>query len=113
MSRKLKELQVLNAPAALQILTWEDFDAALSLVGLEGDKEAPIGEVTSALPVGLAALLLPTADEERLRWAVRWRADPPGRDVAFVVHTIVWDGKSFRVTLHRQTLGAKSKEIAL
>ena len=112
-SRKLKELQVLNAPAALQILTWEDFGAALSLVSLDGAKEAPIGEATSALPVGLTAVLLPTADMERLKWVVRWSADPPDRDVAFVLHTVVWDGKAFKVTLRRESLGAKAKELAL
>jgi hypothetical protein len=112
-SRKLKELQVLNAPAALQILTWEDFDAALSLAGMDGVKETPIGEVTNALPVGLHSRLVPTADLERLRWVARWSADPPGRDVAFVLHTIVWDGKAFHVTVKRASLGQKAKEVAL
>jgi hypothetical protein len=56
---------------------------------------------------------VPTADLERLRWVARWSADPPGRDVAFVLHTIVWDGKAFHVTVKRASLGQKAKEVAL
>ena len=61
-SRKLKELGVFSGPAALVILTWEDYKAALSLVGLDGDKEAPAGEPTVALPVG----------EAEPDWATDW-----------------------------------------
>ena len=61
-SRKLKELGVLTGPAALVVLTWEDYGASLSLVGLDGDKETPMGEATRGLPVGLTALLLPASD---------------------------------------------------
>jgi tetratricopeptide (TPR) repeat protein len=112
-SRKLKELGVLNGPAALQILTWEDFGAALSLVATDGGKEALVGEATTALPAGLAALLVSSADVTRLGWSVRWRNDPPGRDVAFVLSTVIWDGKTFRVKVRRETLSAKSKEATL
>ena len=63
--------------------------------------------------MGLTSLLLPTADLERLKWVVRWTADPPNRDVSFVLHTVVWDGKSFRVALRKETLGTKAKELAL
>jgi hypothetical protein len=109
-SRKLKELGVFSGPAALVIVTWEDYAAALSLAALDGDKETPIGEATAALPVGLAAVMLPAADADRLRWVVRWRNDPPGRDVAFVRHTVTWDGKSFKVMVTPGRLAAKDKE---
>ena len=112
-SRKLKELGVLTGPAALVILTWEDFGAALSLAGSSGGQEEPVGEATVGLPVGLDALLLPAADVDRLKWTVRWKNDPPGHDVAFVRTTLIWDGKTFRVSVSTGTLGAKSKEVAL
>lgn len=112
-SRKLKELGVFSGPAALLIVTWEDFGAALSVAGLEADKELPIGEATTALPMGLVSLSLPAADLERLRWVARWRNDPPGRDVAFVAHTLIWDGKAFKVTVKPGTLAAKDKEAAI
>jgi Ca-activated chloride channel homolog len=112
-SRKLKELGVLTGPAALVVLTWEDYAAALALVGLDGVKETPAGEATAGQPVGLVALLLPTGDLDRLKWSVRWRNDPPGRDVPFVAHTLIWDGKAFRVKVAKGTLAAKDKEAAL
>jgi tetratricopeptide (TPR) repeat protein len=111
-SRKLKELGVLNGPAALQILTWEDYGAALSLTALDGDKETLVGEATTALPAGLSALLLSSADVERLRWVVRWKNDAPGRDVTFVLCTVIWDNKQFHVKVRPGTIGAKSKEAA-
>ncbi len=112
-SRKLKELGVLTGPAALLVLTWEDYGAALSLVGLDGGKEVPAGEATVGLPVGLTALLLPAADVDRLKWTARWKNDPPGHDVAFVADTVVWDGKAFHVKVAKGTLPAKEKEAAL
>ncbi len=72
-----------------------------------------MGEATSGLPVGLTALLLPAADATRLAWTVRWKNDPPGRDVAFARTTLVWDGKAFHVTVAKGTLRAKGKEAAL
>jgi len=112
-SRKLKELGVFAGPATLTIVTWEDYGAGLSLVPLDGDKETAAGDPTSALPVGLASVLMPTGDAERLKWVVRWRNDPPGRDVAFVVQTIAWDGKAFKVKVQPGTLAAKEKESAI
>lgn len=112
-ARKLKELQVFAGPATFQILTWEDMAASLLLVGLDGDKESPIGEVSDAADVGLTARLVPTTESEKLRWAVRWRKDPPGRAVRFVLHTLVWDGKGFRVTLRPGELAPAKTEAAL
>jgi ferric-dicitrate binding protein FerR (iron transport regulator) len=112
-SRKLKELGVFAGPAALMIVTWEDYGAGLSLVPLDGDKETTVGETTSAIPVGLASVLMPAADADRLQWVVRWKNDPPGRDVAFVVQTITWDGKAFKVKVQQATLAAKEKESTL
>ncbi|APR78494.1 Hypothetical protein A7982_03841 [Minicystis rosea] len=112
-SRKLKELGVLSGPATLVIVTWEDYAAALSLAALDGTKETPIGEATTALPMGLVAVIVPTAEAERLRWAVRWRSDAPGRDVAFTRHTITWDGKAFAVKVQAGKIAAKEKESLL
>lgn len=125
-ARKLKELQVFSGPAALCILTWEDFTAQLTLASGEAAPAAPAapgakpaaaavppGEVTDALPVGLTAVLLSAADLDKTRWIVRWRNDPRGRDVAFTLHTMIWDGKTFQVTVRSETLPAKEKELAL
>ncbi|MEO7328260.1 MAG: tetratricopeptide repeat protein, partial [Minicystis sp.] len=112
-SRKLKELQLWSGPAAYVILTWEDYGAALTLLAQEGDKDTPAGEVSEAIPVGLSAVLLPAGDLERLRWVVRWRNDPPKRGVDFVLHTLIWDGKSFKVTVRPGTLPARERELKL
>jgi Ca-activated chloride channel family protein len=104
---------VLTGPAALVILTWEDYGAALSLVTLDNGKEVPLGEATAGVPVGLGALLLAVTDVDRLKWTVRWKNDPPGHEVAFVLHTLIWDGKAFHVKLAKGTLAAKDKEAAL
>jgi Ca-activated chloride channel family protein len=112
-ARKLKELQLWSGPSALCILTWEDFESPLALVSLEGDKETPVGEASDAAPVGLAAVLLPTAELSRLRFVARLRSDPRGRNVDLMFHTLVWDGKTFNVKVRPATLPAKDKEIAL
>ena len=111
-ARKLKELQVFSGPATFQILTWEDMAASLTLLGLDGDKESPIGEISDAAAVGLTARLIPSAESDRLRWTVRWRKDAPGRAVRFVLHTLVWDGKAFRVTLRPGELAPGKLEVA-
>ncbi len=111
--RKLKELGLFNSPGALSILIWEDYAAALSLVSLDGDKEAPLGEKTDALAAGVTATLLPLGDLARVRWVVRWHDDPPKRNVDFTLETLTWDGKSFQIKLHPGTLPSAEKEIAL
>ena len=105
---------MLTGPAALVILTWEDYGAALSLVALDGGKEDdPSARRPRALPVGLHRAAPAGGDVDRLRWAVRWKSDPPGRDVAFVLCTLIWDGKAFHVKVRKGTLAAKDKEAAL
>jgi tetratricopeptide (TPR) repeat protein len=111
--RKLKELGLFDSPGALSILIWEDYAAALSLVTLDGDREAPLGEKTDALPAGVTATRIPLGDLPRVRWVVRWQADPPKRGVDFTLETLTWDGKSFRVVLHPGTLPSAEKEIVL
>lgn len=113
LTRKLKELQIFAGPAALCVLTWEDLDASLAIAGLDGDKEAPLADVTDASPVGLTAILLPAGDLERLRWAARWKTDPPARDVKLTFHTIVWDGKSFVVKVKTASIAPSSREVSL
>ena len=113
LARKLKELQIFSGPAAIRILAWEDFAAALALASTDGGAEAAIGEVTDAPQIGLASVLLPASDLERLRWTARWRSDPPGREVRFEVTTIVWDGASFKVTTKPGALAPGQKDVAL
>jgi len=112
LSRKLKELQLFSGPAALRILVWEDYAAALALVTLEGEAEAPIGDPQQAPQVGLASVLLPLSDLDRLGWRVRWKNDPPGRDVRFEVTTLIWDGAAFKVTTKPGALSAGQRDIA-
>jgi tetratricopeptide (TPR) repeat protein len=113
LSRKLKELQIFTGPAALCVLTWEDLAAQVAVVGVDAGQEAPLADVTDASPVGLVAVELPVTDLERLKFAARWKSDPPGRDVKVTFHTVVWDGKSFVVKVKSETLAAGQKEIAL
>lgn len=113
LTRKLKELQIFAGPAALCVLTWEDLDASLALAGLDGDKEAPLADVTDASPVGLTAILLPAGDLERLRWEARWKADPPARDVKLTFHTIVWDGKTFVVKVKTESIAPAKRQVSL
>ena len=112
LSRKLKELGLVSGPAAVVILAWEDYGAALSLAAMDGDRDAPAGEVSDALPVGLTSAILGAAEAERLRWVVRWHSDPPKRDVAFALHTLVWDGKAFKVSVKKGVIGPKQREVA-
>lgn len=111
--RKLKELGLFNSPGVLAILIWEDYAAALSLVTLDGTLEAALGEKTDASAAGVTATLLPLGDLARVRWAVRWRGDPPKRDVAFTLETLSWDGKSFQIKIRPGTLSSVEKEIVL
>ncbi|WP_437687296.1 VIT domain-containing protein [Sorangium sp. So ce176] len=98
LARKLKELQLFSGPGALRVVLWEDHAAELALAARDGEVDAALGDGVFAPAVGLAAVQLPAPELARLEWRVRFRSDPPRRDVRFVVTTIVWDGASFRVT---------------
>jgi len=112
LARKLKELSLFDGPAALCILTWEDLGASLALASADAGHDALPGEATDASPVGLTAITVPAADAGR-KWLVRWKSDPPGRDVAVTLWTLVWDGKTFDVKMRPGTVPAKEKELAL
>ncbi|WP_437794435.1 VIT domain-containing protein [Sorangium sp. So ce693] len=113
LARKLKELQLFSGPGALRVVLWEDYAAELALAARDGQVDAALGDGTFAPAVGLAAVQLPASELARLEWRVRFRSDPPGRDVRFVVTTIVWDGASFQVTSAPGSIGAKDREVAL
>ncbi|WP_437710946.1 VIT domain-containing protein [Sorangium sp. So ce448] len=113
LARKLKELQLFSGPGALRVVLWEDYAAELALAARDGQVDAALGDGTFAPAVGLAAVQLPASELARLDWRVRFRSDPPGRDVRFVVTTIVWDGASFQVTSAPGSIGAKDLEVAL
>ncbi|MRG97640.1 VIT domain-containing protein [Polyangium spumosum] len=113
LSRKLKELSLFSGPSALVILTWEDLDATLGLVGKEGEAEATLAELSDAASIGVSAAELPLGDEGRLLFLARLRKARPGREVPVVLHAIAWDGKAFRVTIRKAKLGAKDTEVAL
>ncbi|XYH95788.1 VIT domain-containing protein [Sorangium sp. So ce1128] len=113
LARKLKELQLFSGPGALRVVLWEDYAAELALAARDGQVDAALGDGVFAPAVGLAAVQLPAAELARLEWRVRFRSDPPGRDVRFVVTTLVWDGASFRVTSVPGSIGAQEREVAL
>ncbi|MDC3960152.1 VIT domain-containing protein [Polyangium jinanense] len=113
LSRKLKELSLFSGPSALAILTWEDLDTELGLVGKDGAVEATLTEVSDAASIGISAVELPLGDEARLAFLARFRKASPGRDVPVTLHAIAWDGKAFRVTIRKAKLGAKDTEVTL
>ncbi|MDI1449554.1 VIT domain-containing protein [Polyangium sp. 6x1] len=113
LSRKLKELSLFSGPSALAILTWEDLDTTLGLVGKDGAVEATLTEVSDAASIGISAVELPLGDEGRLAFLARVRNASPGRDVPVTLHAIAWDGKAFRVTIRKAKLGAKDTEVTL
>ncbi len=112
LTRRLKELQLLNAPSSLAIATWTDFDAAVSLLAFDDDGKIPLGELTESKSVGLSALVLPTPDPTRLKMMLRWRDDPPPREVPITVVLIGWDGKVFDVHVERRTLAPSARELS-
>ncbi|WP_437829704.1 VIT domain-containing protein [Sorangium sp. So ce1153] len=113
LARKLKELQLFSGPGALRVVLWEDYATELALAARDGQVDAALGDGVFAPAVGLAAVQLPAPELARLEWRVRFRSDPPGRDVRFVVTTLVWDGASFRVTSAPGSIGAQEREVAL
>ncbi|WP_437480791.1 VIT domain-containing protein [Sorangium sp. So ce1014] len=113
LTRKLKELQLFSGPGALRVVLWEDHAAELALAARDGQVDAALGDGLFAPAVGLAAVQLPASELERLEWRVRFRSDPPGRDVRFMVTTIAWDGTSFRVASAPGSIGARDREVVL
>ncbi len=113
LSRKLKELSLFSGPSAVVILTWEDLDATLALVGKEGEADAALAELSDAASIGISAVEVALGDETRLGFVARSRKTGPGREVPVTLHAIAWDGKAFRVTIRKGKLGAKDTEVVL
>jgi hypothetical protein len=44
---------------------------------------------------------------------VRWKEDPPARDVRFQVVSIAWDGKAFKVNVQRAAARAGDRQVQL
>lgn len=98
MSRKMKELSLFSGPSVIAILTWDDLNVELVLVGKEGDKDAALPELAESASVGISAVEVPLGDESRYTFAAKWRSKKT-REVAATLHSIVWDGKAFRVKI--------------
>ena len=94
-------------------MTWEDLDARLLLVSADDKKETLTGEATDAGETGLFAVFVQSDAWQRGPWAVRWKADPPGRDVKFQLVTIAWDGKGFKVDVRPGTAKAAERQQQL
>jgi tetratricopeptide (TPR) repeat protein len=111
--RRLKQLQLFSGPGTLALVTWEDLDARLALVNADAKKETLTGEPNDAGETGLFALFVQSSAWERGPWAVRWKADPPARDVKFEVVSIAWDGKAFKVNVQRAAVQAAERQVQL
>lgn len=111
--RELKELGLFASPGTLVLLTWEALDADLALAARVDKKDIALGEQTDAAPVGVAAAFVPTAELAAAELVARLRS--PRRDdaVALRRHDLVWDGKTFQVTVKAASLAASSVEQAL
>jgi hypothetical protein len=114
-TRRLKQLQLFSGPGTLALVAWEDLDARLALVNGSGDgkKETLTGEPNDAGETGLFALFVQSEAWAHGPWAVRWKADPPGRDVKFRLVTVAWDGKAFQVQVRPGTARAAERQQAL
>ncbi len=112
-TRRLKQLQLFSGPGTLALLAWEDLDARLLLVNADAKKETLTGEPNDAGETGLFAVFVQSDAWERGPWAVRWKADAPGRDVKFQLVTITWDGKGFKVDVRPGNAKAAERQQQL
>lgn len=112
-TRRMKQLQLWSGPGTLALVTWEDLDARLVLVHGDEKKETPTGEPNDAGDAGLFALFVQNDAWQEGPWSVRWKADAHGRDVAFQVVTIAWDGKGFKVRLDHRTVHATDRRVSI
>jgi hypothetical protein len=112
-TRRLKQLQLFSGPGTLALVAWEDLDARFTLLNADAKKETLTGEPTDAGETGLFALFVESSAWERGPWAVRWKADPPARDVRFQVVSIAWDGKAFKVNVQRAAARAGDRQVQL
>jgi hypothetical protein len=111
-ARRLKELSLFSGPGTLALLTWEDFDARLSLVNADDKKEQLAGELTDAGTTGLTAMLTSSDTWQKNAWAARWKSAPQ-RDVAWKLVVLTWDGKSFSVSVKRGSLKSDDRQSPL
>ncbi len=111
--RELKELQLFSGPGTLVVLTWEDVNVDLSLITRADGKDAALGESTDGAKVGLAAVMLSTADADRAELVARLRSLKEDHDITLQRHDVVWNGKDFKVEVKPEKLAAGSTEAAL
>jgi hypothetical protein len=112
-TRRLKQLQLFSGPGTLALVAWEDYAARLTLVNADAKKETLIGEPYDAGDAGLFGLFVQSEAWQRGPWAIRWRSDPPGRDVKYRLVTLAWDGKAFQVQVRPGTARASERQQAL
>ena len=112
-TRRLKQLQLFSGPGTLALVAWEDLDARLLLVNADAKKETLTGEPNDAGETGLFGVFVQSDAWQRGPWAIRWKSDPPGRDVKFQLVTIVWDGKGFKVDVKPGTARAAERQQQL
>ncbi|MGH7296506.1 MAG: tetratricopeptide repeat protein, partial [Polyangiaceae bacterium] len=112
-TRRLKQLQLFSGPGTLALVVWEDLDARLALVHGDAKKETLTGEPNDAGETGLFALFTQSDAWARGPWAVRWKSDPPGRDVKFSLVAVAWDGHAFKVEVRPGVAKAAEPQVQL
>ncbi len=91
LTRQLKQLQVLQTPGRLYVLTWESLGDALGIV-------TPAGDVVDAAGLGLYAVSSPELSLSALKALVRVRNERASAErVHFRLHELVFDGSHFQV----------------
>jgi hypothetical protein len=112
-TRRLKQLQLFSGPGTLALLAWEDYGARLVLANADARKETLTGEPYDAGVAGLFGLFLQTDSWQRGPWAIRWKSDPPGRDVKYRLVMLAWDGKSYQVQVRAGAARASERQQGL
>ncbi len=111
LSRKMKELSLFSGPSAIAILTWDDLDVDLVLVGKEGDRDAALPELSESASMGISAIEVPLGEDGRFNYAARWRSSKKTREVPVTLHLITWDGKAFRVKISTAKLAVADDAV--
>jgi Ca-activated chloride channel homolog len=111
LARKMKELSLFSGPSVIAILTWDDLNVELILAGKEGDKDAALPELAESASVGISAVEVPLGDESRYTFSAKWRSKKT-REVAVTLHSIIWDGKAFRVKIKPMKLAMADEGVS-
>ncbi|MCP4680599.1 MAG: VWA domain-containing protein [Deltaproteobacteria bacterium] len=97
LERSLKRTQVFTAQSTIVLLTWEDYDAILTLEAKREDEAVPVSESVLSPQTGLVMIDLGRTQMEELKLIVDTPNKTLLRSVPYTLLTISWDGKSFKI----------------